>query len=67
MTYYQKISLLQSERNWNDCVLAQKIGCHQSQITHWKDGSRIPSLRNTAKLSKALGITIDELLKEVEL
>ena len=44
--------------------LANATGIKRSQISSYEIGAYIPSLRNAAKLAKALGCTLDVLAKD---
>lgn len=44
--------------------LAKKIGVSLITIGRYERGERVPSIETAAKIAKALGCTIDELVKE---
>ncbi len=46
--------------------LASEIGVHYSLISYWEYGKKKPRSANRAKLEKALGMTAEELFKELE-
>ena len=45
-------------------VLANEIGCSVGYISNVESGKRIPSLPMAAKIAKALGTSLDLLLRE---
>lgn len=46
--------------------LANAIGVHPSNVTHWETGIRIPSLPVAAKYAEELGVTLDQLFSAIE-
>ncbi len=46
--------------------LAKKAGVSQSAIVQWEAGNRSPGVEHARKLAEALGVSVDELLKEPE-
>ena len=55
--YRQKANLSQME-------LAQKIGTNAATLCRWENGVRSPRISWIAKISKVLGVTMDDLVKE---
>ena len=43
--------------------LAEAVGCQQKDISRWECGYHLPSAATLAKIAKALGCTMDELVK----
>lgn len=46
--------------------LGQKLGVGQSTVGMWETGERLPRADKLPELAKALGCTIDDLLKPEE-
>lgn len=44
--------------------LGALCGLTSRAITYYEEGKRIPNIDNAHKLAKALGLTLDDLLKE---
>lgn len=44
--------------------LASATGLTESAVSRYINGNRIPNVKNLLKISKALGVTPDTLLKE---
>lgn len=57
---------LRLENNLSQKELSDKVGVKQNTISQIESGARNPSLSVAQKLSKVLGCTVDELLKEKE-
>ena len=57
--YRRKSGLSQEE-------LAAKIGVSRQAVSKWENGTSDPSTSNLFALAKLYGISVEELLKEVE-
>ena len=44
--------------------IAEVCGVTTSAVTHWLNGSCMPSIENLRKIAQFFGITVDDLLKE---
>lgn len=42
--------------------LAEKVGCHQKDVSRWEAGQHAPGARTLKKLAVALGCSVDELI-----
>ena len=42
--------------------LAEKVGCHQKDISRWENGQREPVASTLKKLAQALECSMDELV-----
>ena len=51
------------ERSMTQADLAEATGLNPCAISHFETGNRTPSLKNLIKLSDALGVTIDDLVR----
>lgn len=56
------VSLLH-DRDLSLRKLGEKTGIHFTWLSHMANGRRMPTLSRAVKISKALGITTDELFK----
>lgn len=57
-----RLRQLRRTRGMNQGELAKLLGTHQTSISQIESGARGLSLHQAVKLSKALGVSIDELL-----
>ncbi len=56
-----------AEKGFTQAELAGKLGIDQAVISHWITGTRNPSLNSLKKVSDALDISFNFLLKEAGL
>lgn len=42
--------------------LAEKIGCHQKDVSRWESGEREPMASTLKKLALALGCSMEDLV-----
>ncbi|SFL47700.1 helix-turn-helix domain-containing protein [Halanaerobium salsuginis] len=59
----QKIKRLRKEQNLTQIKLAKKAGIAQSFLSNIENDLQSPSLKNLEKISKALDISLPDLLK----
>jgi transcriptional regulator with XRE-family HTH domain len=59
----QKIKRLRKEKNLTQIKLAKKAGIAQSFLSNIENDLQSPSLKNLEKISKALDISLPDLLK----
>lgn len=62
----ERIKMLREQRNMTQGELADRVGVHQSKISHCETGARGISLELAAKIAAALGVTVDDLLPSAE-
>lgn len=55
---------IREARGMKVSCLAAKMAVADTTITRWETGARIPDVKTALKLSKFLGCTLDELLKD---
>ena len=67
MSIGQRIFKLRRERNMSQAELAQRAGLKAPAISQYESGQRSPSFESLLKLSSALGIPSDYLLKGEEI
>lgn len=67
MTFGMRLKNLRFEHGITQQELQLKTGISQCTIAHWETNHFIPSAPSLIKLSRYFGMTIDELLKGVEL
>ena len=60
------ISLKRKQKNMTQEQLAEKLGVSNKTISKWENGTSDPSTSNLFALAKLYGISVEELLKEVE-
>lgn len=56
------ISKLRKEKNLTQAVLGEILGVSNRTISKWENGDGMPDIAMLQDLSKALGVTVDELL-----
>lgn len=49
--------------NINKYEIAQKLGVSHQAVYKWFNGKSFPSTKNLIKLSKILGVSIEEVIK----
>lgn len=59
----RKIKAFRKEREMTQLKLAEKAGIAQSFLSNIENGLQSPSLKNLEKISKALEIPLNDLLK----
>ena len=59
------IARLRIARGLTQAQLAELIGCPQQTINKWETGLRKPGMQSLIKLSRALGCSIDDLIRPV--
>lgn len=67
MTLGEKIERLRKDRYWSQTWLGDLAGTRQPVISNWEQDYVQPNIYNLQRIARAFNITIDELLKEVEL
>ena len=59
-----EVMLLQKGKTQKE--IAEEIGSHQSHVSDWLNGRKIPNSSSLHKLAKALEVSPYELIKELE-
>lgn len=50
------------KRDWTQRELSGKLGIHESLVSRWLKGERVPTLPNIIKMAKLFNTTTDEIL-----
>ena len=66
MSIGKKMKEYRKERGISQIELRKEIGCWQQQIARWEQGINKPNIRNLIKISRAMGMGIDELMEGEE-
>lgn len=66
MTFGLRIGRLRTERGWSQRILADKVDVTQGSIHRYETSRTLPRVDTLARLSRAFGMTINELLEGVE-
>lgn len=66
MTFGVRIGRLRTERGWSQRILADKVDVTQGSIHRYETSRTLPRIDTLARLSRAFGMTINELLEGVE-
>lgn len=53
------------EKNISQIMLSEIVGIHYMTINYWATGKSLPCAEYLALIAKALGVSIDELMKDV--
>ena len=61
---YQNYAKLRDAKGLKDCDIVKLSGVASATISSWKNGHYTPKLPKLKKIADALGVTIDELIKE---
>ena len=64
----QRIRELRLKKGWTQNELSARMNAsHATRAFEWETGKRTPSLTSAAKLARALGVKLDDLVSGVEL
>ena len=66
MTLGEKIASARKEEGMTQEMLAEQLGVTRQAVARWETGTSDPSTSNLFALAKLYGISVEELLKEVE-
>ena len=66
MILADKIIEERKKNGWSQEELANKLGVSRQAVSKWENGTSDPSTSNLFALAKLYGISVEELLKEVE-
>lgn len=58
-----RIKVILAEKNVSNKTLAEQIGVGQTTVSKWVTNTSQPNLEMQVKISVALGVTIDELVR----
>jgi len=50
------------KRDWTQRELSGKMGVHESLVSRWMKGERVPTLPNIIKLASLFETSVDEIL-----
>ena len=67
MTLGERIRFFRKRTNLTQAELATKLDIKEEELMHWEYNDATPDLAQILTLSKALGISVEELTDEVEL
>ena len=65
-TLGERIASLRKKAGLTQEELAEKLGISPQAVSKWENGTSDPSTSNLFALAKLYGISVEELLKEVE-
>ena len=66
MEFHEKLQELRKSRGLTQEELAEALFVSRTAISKWESGTSDPSTSNLFALAKLYGISVEELLKEVE-
>ena len=58
----ERVERLRTEKGWSRVELAGRLGVSREWLAKWEWGKSAPPFRVLAKISRVLGVTLDELL-----
>ena len=67
MSLGENIKVLMEHNGYTQRQLAMRSCCTEASISRYVNNERTPSLKILKRLAIALGVTVDDLLKESEL
>jgi transcriptional regulator with XRE-family HTH domain len=57
---------LRARRDLTQEQVAAAVGCHESAVSRWESGARLPTLTDLVALAALLGVSCDDLLGQAE-
>ena len=66
MKFEEKLMILRKEKGWSQEELSNQIGVSRQTISKWESSQTTPELNKLVELSKVFGISIDELVDNVQ-
>lgn len=63
VTFGLRLAAFRVKRKLSQRKLGELAGIHPAQVSHYERGARRPGVTNLAALARALGCTVDELLR----
>ena len=66
MILSEKIIMLRKKYGWSQEELAERLDISRQSVSKWEQGISDPSTSNLFALAKLFGVSVEELLKEVE-
>lgn len=62
----ERVRVLREQRDLSQAALASLVGVQQTTISNIETGYANPSLKTAVRLAKIFGVTVDDLLVDVE-
>lgn len=62
MNLGKNIQRIRKMKGWSQTQLAEKVGCHASNVTRIETGKYTPGLETVAKIADILEVSIDHLI-----
>ena len=66
-TFGDNLKRFREVNGFSQQELAEKLGTTQQRISEWERNKEEPGLYNLLRLSKALGVGLDELTEDLEI
>lgn len=61
-TIHQRITRLRIEHDWSQAELARRMDVSTGTVQNWEAGRAIPETKNTPRLSRELGVSVQYLI-----
>ncbi len=61
-----RIKQIRLELKMSQAELARRCGVTQAAISKYEDGKREPSLAMLKKIASVLGVSVDELIRDID-
>lgn len=62
MNFAQQIKKLRAEKNLTQEQMAERLGVTRQAVSHWENDRNLPDIEVLILMSKAFGISLDELI-----
>jgi transcriptional regulator with XRE-family HTH domain len=63
VTVGEKIKSLREGKGWTMRDLAEQAGLSEASVCRWEMGDRVPKVESLLRLSKALEVGVEELMR----
>ncbi len=67
VTLAQRLKTLRTERGFTQELIAESLGVSRQAVSKWENGTSEPSTTNLFALAKLYGISVTELLQNIDI
>lgn len=61
MPFAENLKYLMAFYNLSNYQMAKELGCHQSSVANWLDGTTVPYKKTKRLIAERFGLTVEEL------